>query len=155
MRDLNKKLGKKGFTLIELLAVIVILAIILAVTIPSVLTTMQKARANQLQNAADTVSEWFTKEYNLVAVGESADAPYINFLNGSVMPTTKPANGNATSVVLESAGVAKAEANIDVANSFIYYNTDKQRVCVILTAKNTGNFYNNIENGNTKLSSGC
>lgn len=39
-----KKLNKKGFTLVELLAVIVVLALIMTLTVPSVLSSMNSAR---------------------------------------------------------------------------------------------------------------
>ena len=39
-----KKLNKKGFTLVELLAVIVVLALIMTLTVPSILSSMNSAR---------------------------------------------------------------------------------------------------------------
>lgn len=44
-----KKDDKKGFTLIELLAVIVVLALILILAVPSVLSTMNKAKMKTFQ----------------------------------------------------------------------------------------------------------
>lgn len=47
---MKKKMNsKKGFTLIELLAVIVVLALIMILAIPSVLTTMNKAKMKTFQ----------------------------------------------------------------------------------------------------------
>lgn len=43
---------KKGFTLVELLAVIVILAVILAIAIPNVLTIIENARVDALRSTA-------------------------------------------------------------------------------------------------------
>ena len=40
------KNNKKGFTLVELLAVIVVLAIIILIAMPSVMSAMDKARRN-------------------------------------------------------------------------------------------------------------
>ena len=54
-----KKLNRKGFTLIELLAVIVLLAVVLAVTIPNVLKSMRSARLTQLHNLAVSVAKWY------------------------------------------------------------------------------------------------
>ena len=68
------KLNKKGFTLIELLAVIVILAVIMAVTIPTVLNTMGDARQNTLETSAQTLAEWIEKEYSLALIGNADSA---------------------------------------------------------------------------------
>ena len=73
-----KKLNRKGFTLIELLAVIVILAVVLVVTIPSVITATNDARKKNLQNAATTVEEWFTKQYELSVLGTSLGSASVN-----------------------------------------------------------------------------
>ena len=60
-----KRLNKKGFTLIELLAVIVILAVVMVVTIPSVLKSMDAARQGQLDNAVKTIEDYVNKNYEL------------------------------------------------------------------------------------------
>ena len=75
-----RKINRKGFTLIELLAVIVILAIVMVVTIPSVLRAMASAREKQFQNAADTVADWLNKQYELARM-DSADVAYTNWLS--------------------------------------------------------------------------
>ena len=64
-----KKLNRKGFTLIELLAVIVILAIVMVVTIPSVLRTMDSARDEQFKNAVLSIQEYVQKNYDLCKIG--------------------------------------------------------------------------------------
>ncbi len=134
-----KKLNRKGFTLIELLAVIVILAIVLVVTIPSVLSTMNDARDKNLQNAADTVAEWFTKQYELAVLGSdlgsgNVSAAYTTFgLTATQKPLTKD--------VLIAAGIADADSNLDLTKSIVVLNGTK--VCVKLTARSGGSFYNN------------
>lgn len=54
MKKLNLK-NKKGFTLVELLAVIVVLAIIILIAMPSVLSSMEKARKNSFAVEANEV----------------------------------------------------------------------------------------------------
>lgn len=182
MKKLN--LNKKGFTLIELLAVIVILAIIMVVTIPTVLSSMNNARTNQLQNAADSVAEWFTKEYELAAMGDymgGADPAFNTF----VLPLKKDAsnadigtyndlNGTGstnakylTEAVVTAAGISNAKNNIvtsasapttgtNTTDSYVYYNTANNKMCVVLFAKRGGSFYVNTSGGNNKVcSSGC
>ena len=71
-----KKLNKKGFTLIELLAVIVVLAIVLVVTIPSVLSSMGDAKEKQFENAVKTVEEYIQKQLDACNVGDKSLADY-------------------------------------------------------------------------------
>ena len=67
-----KKLNKKGFTLIELLAVIVILAVVMVVTIPSVLNSMGSARQEQFKNAVLSIQEYVQKNYDLCVTAQSS-----------------------------------------------------------------------------------
>ena len=163
-----KKLNRKGFTLIELLAIIVILAIIMVVTIPTVLSSMNSARGSQLQNATDSVAEWFTKQYELASMGSvtgGADAAFTTFVGTDGFTSI---NGGAkkkalTTAVLEAAGIANAADNIDISNtaSYVYYNTTNNKICVQLTAKSGGSFYVNggdtskDREDNVDTSSGC
>lgn len=162
-----KKLNRKGFTLIELLAIIVILAIIMVVTIPTVLNSLDSAKKSQLGNAANSVAEWFEKQYEIDELGATAGDPstayttFINTLTGTKMPTSAPASANITSAniaVLTAAGIADAATNID--SGTVYYNNG--RMCVELVAKSGGDFY--VKDGdtdaallanNTKKSNGC
>ncbi len=143
-----KKLNRKGFTLIELLAVIVILAVVLVVTIPSVISSMNKAKESQLQNAADTATEWFTKQYELATLGTVAGDPdpaYGTF--GGVTTTSKP----LTADVLKAAGVTDTEGLINTGSTVIL--TAAGKVCVKLEAK-SGPFF--VSSGtNTVSGSGC
>ena len=98
-----KKLNRKGFTLIELLAVIVVLAIIIVVTIPSVIDSMNSAKSKQLENAVGTVTEWFTKQYELDTLGagvsDGASKEYTTFkktFTDKALPITAPTADNIT-----------------------------------------------------------
>lgn len=143
-----KKLNRKGFTLIELLAVIVILAVVLVVTIPSVISSMNKAKESQLQNAADTATEWFTKQYELATLGTVAGDPapaYKTF--GGVTTTSKL----LTADVLKAAGITNTEGLINDGSTVIL--TVAGKVCVKLRAE-SGPFF--VDGGTTSVSgSGC
>ncbi len=143
-----KKLNRKGFTLIELLAVIVILAVVLVVTIPSVISSMNKAKESQLQNAADTATEWFTKQYELATLGTVAGDPapaYKTF--GGVTTTSKL----LTADVLKAAGITNTEGLINDGSTVIL--TAAGKVCVKLRAE-SGPFF--VDGGTTSVSgSGC
>lgn len=58
-----KKLNRKGFTLIELLAVIVILAIILVVTVPNIISSINDARVSSLHNLAVAAAQTYENAY--------------------------------------------------------------------------------------------
>lgn len=150
-----KKLNRKGFTLIELLAVIVVLAIVIVVTIPSVISSMNSAKTSQLENAASTVTEWFTKQYELASlgagVGGGPSAEFNTFVGeGNNLTTTEKA---LDADVLKAAGIT----NPTGITGKVKLNGSK--VCVILTADNTSQFYNaekaNVTDGNTATGSGC
>lgn len=150
--------NRKGFTLIELLAVIVILAIVMVVTIPSVLNAMNNAKSSQLQNATDVVSEWLAKQnsYNQLGGGiQEADPAYNNFMAkyGEIPSSLLEAVTNNKNlgnnewkeeaiVMLETAGVASPEENIDLDNSYIWKGTNNN-IDVKLTANPDGSFYVN------------
>lgn len=149
-----KKLNRKGFTLIELLAVIVILAVVLVVTIPSVISSMNKAKESQLQNAADTATEWFTKQYELATLGTVAGDPdpaYGTF--GEVTTTSKL----LTADVLKAAGITNTDGLINTGSTVNL--TAAGKVCVKLEAGTTADgktspFY--VNGGTNKANgSGC
>lgn len=152
-----KKLNRKGFTLIELLAVIVILAVVLVVTIPSVISSMNTAKGKQLKNSADSITEWFTKQYELATLGSdmvgTPDAAYTTFVNtltDKKLPTTDPGAANMTPAVLKAAGLTDTK-DID---GTVYLNGNK--ICVKLTAGKDSQFYNNVETTKNSVSgSGC
>lgn len=156
-----KKLNRKGFTLIELLAVIVILAVVLVVTIPSVISSMNKAKESQLQNAADTATEWFTKQYELATLGTVAGDPdpaygtFVNNLTDKKLPTAEPSDDNLTPEVLKAAGVTDTTG----LSGSIHLKNGK--VCIKLKAGTnadgkTSPFYvNGSTINNTVSGSGC
>ncbi len=104
--------NKKGFTLVELLAVIVVLAIIILIAMPAVLSSMEKARKNSFAVEANEVIRAAQTAYadavmNGKASGNNVCIPY-NYLkngflekhddnyNGSVLITINPTSGQAS-----------------------------------------------------------
>ena len=164
-----KKLNRKGFTLIELLAVIVILAIVMVVTIPSVINAMNSARSGQLKNAADTVADWLTKNYELsqysgALTTDPADENYTIWVNsnpwksGNTVNTVRLCsttgegeNAETTCDILETAGVTDASKNISSGLAKLVDN----KICVTLEASAEGSFYVNGSDNNKQTSSGC
>lgn len=134
-----KRLNRKGFTLIELLAVIVILALLMVIAIPTVLSSMTKARENQLQNAADSTADWFSKQYELAAMGTfagGADTAFDTYVNGlGTYETLKgtcnttdgvtvctPVNRPLTKEVLTAAGLSNADNNLNIGKTALAAN---------------------------------
>ena len=138
-----KKLNRKGYTLIELLAVIVILAVVLVVTIPSVISSMNTAKGKQLKNSADSITEWFTKQYELATLGSdmvgTPDAAYTTFVNSL---TDKKLPASASGAATMSVEVLKAAGLTDTHNieGKVYLNGNK--ICIKLKAKNGSQFFN-------------
>lgn len=137
-----KKLNRKGFTLIELLAVIVILAVVLVVTIPSVISSMNTAKGKQLKNSADSITEWFTKQYELATLGsdmvgtpDAAYTAFVNTLTDKKLPTSAP-GATMTPEILKAAGLTDTN-NIE---GKVYLNVNK--ICIKLKAKNGSQFFN-------------
>ena len=146
-----KKLNRKGFTLIELLAVIVILAVVLVVTIPSVIDTMNDARAKSLQNAANTVEEWFTKQYEIETLGATLGSG----TNDSAYTTFKGSNNFTTSQMPLTSEVLKAAGVSDTTGLSGTIELKGTKICISLTAVQGSTFFNNTTNGNTKSSASC
>ena len=69
--------NKRGFTLIELLAVLVVLAVILAISVPRVLDAKDEAKKNAFKNDVDELQGIAQLEYN-----NTKEARYYNFKDG-------------------------------------------------------------------------
>lgn len=135
------KLNKKGFTLIELLAVIVILAIVMTVTIPTVLSSMNNARKNQLQNAADTVGSWINEQYVLYDVvggltGSNSDVDSY-FKTWIASASTNGTKVTLTDELLKAAGLNGGQTN---ATGTAEYLSSYKKWCIRLTAVDGGSY---------------
>ena len=146
-----KRINNKGFTLVELLAVIIILAIVVGITIPAVLTMVDNARERAGNDAAAVVADWVDKQYSLRIIGfGGVDDIFttVCFPEGSGVTTcatstgktiTSSASGNTNDdKFIKAAGLTPS----DVASLKITIGAS-DRACVELTAKSTGNFYIN------------
>lgn len=110
-----KKLNRKGFTLIELLAVIVVLAIILVVTIPSVISSMNKAREEQFKNAVATVEDYMKKQIDACGLG---DTSLVEYDTNIFTPDTCNIDTNKASDIVKNAGYTYAKDEADTDSDF-------------------------------------
>ena len=94
-----KKLNRKGFTLVELLAVIIILAVVVGITIPAILTTTGNAKKKAAQNAANVAADWFDRQYQSYLIGD----PTMSQVNGyfKTYCSAALATGTGTCAVVE------------------------------------------------------
>ena len=132
-----KRLNRKGFTLVELLAVIVILAIVVGITLVTVLPTIKQARQEAFDVTAQTAADYFNKQYELSIVGQDTDGLTFH------KEATPFADNEYT-----LAGIKKENYS-----SATWYITSTGRACVQLTASTTGD-YNNIDD-TTAQSDAC
>lgn len=149
-----KRLNRKGFTLIELLAVIVILAIVLVVTIPSVISSLNSAREKSLQNAADVVSDWMTKQYQQDKLGIDVDESYSSLMNTMLNTSFKYDYLNKFSTnynrYAQYANSFFGDYTLVLANNASTYNLSEESL-ELLKAAGISNVENNIcteDNGN-------
>ena len=164
MRKLNnKKMNNKGFTLVELLAVIIILAIVVGITIPAVLTMVDEARKKAGADGAAIVADWVDKQYGLVSIGfGGADTIFTTICgatgascttsSGVTIPLgSSSAHVNNFNTFVTTAGLKPA----DVASMTIKINATTGRSCITLTAKQGGNFYVNRDTTQTRQGGTC
>ncbi len=57
-----RKLNRKGFTLVELLAVIVILAIVVGITMVTILPTLENSRKKSFDVAVDAIRTYIQEQ---------------------------------------------------------------------------------------------
>ena len=120
-----KRLNRKGFTLVELLAVIVILAIVVGITLVTVLPTLKKSRQQAFELSANTVAEYLEKQYQAQLIGEGIDVAV-------TIPLDTP--GDIGTDDFKKAGVKPT----NYASGTWYINKTTGRACVVLNAATSG-----------------
>jgi len=146
-----KKLNRKGFTLIELLAIIVILAIIMVVTIPTVLGSLGSARQDTFNSSANSVAEWFEKQYGLCILDSSkADAAFTGVCGANCKDCDTAAKDIASA--LKAAGVKPGNYSSTTNDNTVKFTGG--RACVKLTKNSSGGDFKDVTTA-TAQSSGC
>ena len=137
------KLNKKGFTLVELLAVIIILAIVIGITIPAVLKTINSSRKSGGQDAAEIVANWIDDQYVLSTVDPgSLDAGFVAVcgVNGAKClenyAGTDKSIGVKNDAFYNAAGIKKED--VDSVDVIIY---GEGKSCVTLNINSNGNYF--------------
>lgn len=146
-----KRLNKKGFTLVELLAVIVILAIVVGITLVTVLPTLQKSRQEAFNLTPNTAADFLEKQYQSELIGE---------LNVGTLAVTVPKN---TPTIMSDNDFRKAGLKPENYTQGTWYiNTTTGRACVSLTAATRDAYAPRTEAGeyhdvnpSTATSTGC
>ena len=134
-----KKLNSKGFTLVELLAVIIILAIVVGITIPAVLTTINTTRDKAFQTAADSAADWFEREYQAYQVGDDTIVKVDpSFKDVCVTNNCTTSKRTLTAAAIKAAGLKSAD--ISAANSSVSINPTTGRACVVLSGSANGSY---------------
>ena len=96
--------------MVELLAVIIILAIVVGITIPAVLTTTNKAKSKAFQTAADTLADWIDREYIIQANGMTDIQPLDASFKAQFVPNSYI---SATGTIASTKYVLVTEALIE------------------------------------------
>ena len=146
-----KKLNRKGFTLVELLAVIIILALVVGITIPLVLTTSNGAKRSVFQSTANTLADWIKNQYDSISLANLGTETQLNeeFTTlcgsdgqkcvvggtGSITGTVLRANANAG--FLTAAGLKPK----NYYQFVIAIDGSTGAVCVKMSMSNDGEYY--------------
>lgn len=141
-----KRLNRKGFTLVELLAVIVILAIVVGITMATILPTLQSARKESFAVALDTIEKYIQDQVELYTLGPAAQGSnYVKAVGEGYLscksttagaePTTlctkdvTATDGTTTADILK---LTEYEANISQIKWYVDYSGNVKIKCATI-----------------------
>ena len=146
------KLNKKGFTLVELLAVIIILAIVIGITIPAVLKTINSSRKSGGQDAAEIVANWIDDQYTLANVDFTSVDDNFKTACGDNSGTSCR-NGGKIGVKNAALYAAIGLKTADV-DSVDFYIDSNGKSCVVLHVNPNGSYYITAEGDDQTYTAG-
>ncbi len=141
-----KRLNRKGFTLVELLAVIIILAIVVGITIPAVLNTINSSRKQAAQTATDIAANWIAEQYTILSVSPfDANSAWKDICGAdgtgcSNLTITIASATDAQKAFVEGAGFKTTDVNTLVIT---LTTGNSGKACVTLTPSADGSYYIN------------
>lgn len=146
------RLNRKGFTLVELLAVIVILAIVVGITLVTVLPTLKKSRQEAFNLTAQTAADYVEKQYQLSLVGSNISGNTLEITDFGSSTTPH----KITAPEFEKAGLKASNYDCTGSNVCTWYiNESTGRACVKLTRSTSGEYNDADLNGGVAKSTGC
>ena len=146
-----KKLNRKGFTLVELLAVIIILAVVVGITIPAILTATGKAKEKTAQNAANVAADWFDRQYQSYLIGDptmSQVNSYFKTYCSAALATGTGTCAVATGVTEEQIVKASGLTSENVGTGTFEVTFSEGRSCVKFTGAGDYKDAGKLEGGN-------
>lgn len=135
------KLNRKGFTLVELLAVIIILAIVVGITIPSISNIINSSKNNALGTAVESASDYLTDQFAMMNVDLNSSTPEFRAVFESRPTGAQTISGE----LLRQTGLKAT--NIGEVSATL--NTTTGQICVTVTKINVNGEYYSTEFWNT------
>ena len=130
MKKINRKrLNNKGFTLVELLAVIIILAIVVGISIPSITSIINGSKNSALGVATESAYDYIRDQYDIYNIDPSAASSLVKEIiaaPGGTLTITEEAK-------LETLGFKKENVETVIAKVAHDASTNTAQICVTVT----------------------
>ena len=101
-----KRLDRKGFTLVELLAVIVILAIVVGISLVTIIPTLENSRKKSFDVAVETVKQYIVRQHELSVLSSEFQGDEYN----SAVGTANSGSGTTGSLLQKTGYTGKISA---------------------------------------------